>query len=86
MSDDDFEYFESSKKPRVINVRAIGAAGLTAIVVLTVVMAYVVYSQFRIDVPAKHIAVLTLKTGEDLENFVQNAFDQAGALMGAAAD
>ena len=31
-------------------------------------VAYFVYSQFRIDVPAKHFAVLTRKTGEDLKN------------------
>lgn len=32
------------------------------------IIAFVVYSQFRIDVPARHFAVLTRKTGEDLDN------------------
>ncbi|MCH8046275.1 MAG: SPFH domain-containing protein [Planctomycetes bacterium] len=37
--------------------------------------AYVVYSQFRIDVPARHFAVLTKKTGEDLDNHEELAPD-----------
>ena len=36
--------------------------------VLLIAAGYVGYTQFRIDVPAKHFAVLTTKTGEDLEN------------------
>jgi regulator of protease activity HflC (stomatin/prohibitin superfamily) len=32
------------------------------------VLAYIVYSQFRIDVPSMHIAVLTKKTGTDIQN------------------
>ena len=32
------------------------------------IIGYITYSQFRIDVPAMHFAVLTKKTGEDLEN------------------
>jgi len=32
------------------------------------IIGYIIYSQFRIDVPAMHFAVLTKKTGEDLEN------------------
>jgi regulator of protease activity HflC (stomatin/prohibitin superfamily) len=45
---------------------------LIALVVLSlligVVMLYSMYSAFRIDVPAMHIAVLTKKTGEDISN------------------
>ncbi len=33
--------------------------------------AYFVYSQFRIDVPSKHIAVLIRKTGEDIPNGIK---------------
>jgi len=38
-------------------------------------IAYIVYSQFRIDVPARHFAVLTKKTGEDLDNHQEIAPD-----------
>ena len=38
--------------------------------------AYIVYSQFRIDVPARHLAVLTKKTGEDLNNDQEVAPDE----------
>ncbi len=37
---------------------------------------YVVYTDFRIDVPAKHFAVLTKKSGEDLENHEEVAPDK----------
>jgi regulator of protease activity HflC (stomatin/prohibitin superfamily) len=43
---------------------------------LLVVAGYVVYTKFRIDVPAKHFAVLTTKTGEDLENDEEVAPDE----------
>ena len=33
-----------------------------------ILAAYFVYTEFRIDVPARHFAVLTKNTGEDLEN------------------
>ncbi len=77
MSDDDYDYISDSSLKRLPNLRRIGAAGLTLVVVLTVVMAYIVYTQFRIDVPAKHIAVLTLKTGDDLENSQEVAPDDS---------
>jgi regulator of protease activity HflC (stomatin/prohibitin superfamily) len=37
---------------------------------------YMVYTEFRIDVPAKHFAVLTKKTGENLENHEEVAPDK----------
>ena len=40
------------------------------------IIAYVVYTQFRIDVPAKHFAVLTRKTGEDVDNDQEVAPDE----------
>lgn len=43
---------------------------------LLCIIAYVVYSKFRIDVPARHFAVLSRKTGEDLENGEEIAPDE----------
>jgi hypothetical protein len=37
------------------------------ILILTL-FGYITYTQFRVDVPSKHIAVMTRKTGTDLEN------------------
>ena len=50
------------------NLRRWGAGIVLGGVLLLCLTAYFVYSQFRIDVPAKHFAVLTRKTGEDLHN------------------
>ncbi len=46
----------------------LGAAGLFFLAMLFAVGTYVAYSFFCINVPAKHIAVLTKKTGLDLKN------------------
>lgn len=43
-------------------------AAIAAAVFFGVIACYVVYDQFRIDVPAGHIAVLTKRTGTDLAN------------------
>jgi len=45
-----------------------GAAGLLFLFFAFAVATYVAYSFFCINVPAKHIAVLTKKTGKDLTN------------------
>ena len=45
-----------------------GVTGLIVGGLFLVICGYIVYSQFRIDVPAKHFAVLTKKTGIDLTN------------------
>ena len=37
-------------------------------IVLCGIFAYFAYTQFRIDIPAKHIGVLTRKTGIDIDN------------------
>lgn len=47
---------------------AILLGGLFAVLFVGLLTVYIVYSQFRIDVPAKHFAVLTKKTGDDLKN------------------
>ena len=68
--DDDYEYqFPSGSKSngRGPIARLLGA-GAGAIVLFALAAAWITYTQFRIDVPAKHFAVLTKKTGEDLEN------------------
>lgn len=52
------------------------AKGLVALAVGLVLFAYVSYTQFRIDVPAKHFAVLTRKTGEDIQNLEEVAPDE----------
>lgn len=51
------------------------AIGLFVLVVIIVVGAYVGYTKCRIDIPARHFAVLTTKTGEDLENYEEVAPD-----------
>lgn len=45
-----------------------GITGLFVGGLFLMIFGYVVYSQFRIDVPARHFAVLTRKTGNDLSN------------------
>jgi len=48
-----------------------GLAG--GLVLALVLFGYIVYTQFRIDVPSKHIAILIRKTGEDIPNQVEVA-------------
>lgn len=50
------------------NARKIGFAVLGVGIVVLLILLYWVYTMFRIDVPSGHIAVLTKRTGEDLEN------------------
>lgn len=50
------------------NIRKLGFIILAGFVAVTLLMFYWVYSQFRIDVQQGHIAVLTKKSGLDLEN------------------
>ncbi len=49
-------------------IRRFAPIALAVCVIALLAGAYIVYTQFRIDVPAKHFAVLTRKTGEDLKN------------------
>lgn len=49
--------------------------GLAGLFLLLVVSGYFAYTQCRIDVPAKHIAVLTRKTGTDIGNDQELAAD-----------
>lgn len=48
--------------------RKIGFIVVAGLVVFALIMGYWAYTQFRIDVPSGHIAVLTKRTGEDIEN------------------
>ena len=56
-------------------IRRAGSLMALALVPAALIAAYVVYSEFRIDVPAKNFAVLTKKTGENLENHEEVAPD-----------
>jgi regulator of protease activity HflC (stomatin/prohibitin superfamily) len=49
------------------------AGGLALALVL---FGYIVYTQFRIDVPSKHVAILIRKTGEDIPNHLEVAPDE----------
>ncbi len=59
----------SVRTPRMVVVLAVAAA-------LLIAAGYIGYTEFRIDVPAKHFAVLTTKTGENLENDEEVAPDK----------
>ncbi len=61
---DDFSRRQFRRPPRVPRLAVV----IGVIPVLLIAAAYVGYTKFRIDVPAKHFAVLTTKTGENLEN------------------
>ena len=58
---------EFAQRLRSASLRAAPIAAGCVILAL-ILMAYFVYTEFRINVPARHFAVLTKKTGEDLEN------------------
>jgi len=58
------------------NAGIFGAAAILLLVLGGLISLYVIYTQFRIDVPAKHIAVLTRKIGTDLENEMEIAPDE----------
>ena len=72
----DFEsdFFGRGSSRGMIRAISIIVAGIVPI--LAIAALYIVYSQFRIDVPAKHFAVLTTKTGEDLDNSEEIAPDE----------
>ena len=53
-----------------------GGKFIAFLVIFLGLMAYTIYTQFRIDVPAKHFAVITRKTGEDIENTQEIAPDE----------
>ena len=71
--DDDYDVnydFESNGGPSNRQGRFLLASMSTVIfvVIAGIIFAFVAYNWCRIDVPAKHIAVLTRKTGIDMEN------------------
>ena len=51
-----------------INLAALSLSGMAILVFAILIVGYSIYNFCRIDVPAKHIAVITTKTGIDLEN------------------
>ncbi len=51
-----------------INLAALSLTGMAILVFAILIVGYSIYNFCRIDVPAKHIAVITTKTGIDLEN------------------
>ena len=55
------------------------AYGLTGIIlagIILIALPFLIYTFFRISVPAEHIAVLTRKTGIDMENSSELAIDE----------
>jgi regulator of protease activity HflC (stomatin/prohibitin superfamily) len=50
------------------NVAALSASAIVFAIAALIIAAFLTYNFCRIDVPAKHIAVLTTKTGTDLAN------------------
>lgn len=59
-----------------INIAA-WSSGMTLMLVFgAVLFGYIAYTWFRIDVPAEHIAVLTKKTGMDIDNEQEIAPDE----------
>ncbi len=64
--------FDSIRELRFM-LRNVVLMGLAAILLICIPL--FIYTQCRIDVPARHFAVLTRKTGEDLENHEEVAPD-----------
>ena len=62
--------FNSGRLPAIF---AMSASMVTFGLIAFIVFAYLAYNFCRIDVPAKHIAVMTRKTGIDLENYEEIA-------------
>ena len=65
---DSFDEFRAGK--------SIGKIALIIALAIIPLIGFIVYTKFRIDVPARHFAVLTKKTGEDLENGEEIAPDE----------
>jgi regulator of protease activity HflC (stomatin/prohibitin superfamily) len=49
-------------------VRRASPGAAAVLVIAVIVLGWLIYTQFRIDVPSKHIAILIRKTGEDIAN------------------
>lgn len=61
----------------IVAIRRIGFGVALAAIPVLMVAGFLTYSQFRIDVPAMHLAVLTKKTGADITNEHEIAPDAA---------
>ena len=83
-SEDDFQDFEPSQDVQMAQLahRANklfrwGVPSILFLVTFAVLSIYVVYTQFRIDVPTRHMAILMRKTGDDLKNNQEIANDDS---------
>lgn len=82
MSDDDFRFDDDDDVPTAKlarttrNLFRFGVPSILFLATVLIVTGYVVYSKFRIDVPTRHMAILTKKTGEDLTNGKEFAVDE----------
>lgn len=65
-----YEYRDTAAK-----VRQIGGIFLIGAIIVVGIFAYFAYTQFRIDIPAAHMGVLTRKTGVDIDNNDEVASD-----------
>ncbi len=71
--DRDLDRFDDGSRARWL--RTWGPLMGVGVMLGAVLVAFIIYSKFRIDVPARHFAVLTKKTGQDLENHWEVAPD-----------
>lgn len=77
--DDNFPRATIVQRPqRKLPWGSLGGATLVMIATAAVVGGYITYSMFRIEVPIKHMAVLTRKVGEDMSNGMEIAPDVEG--------
>jgi regulator of protease activity HflC (stomatin/prohibitin superfamily) len=77
--EDIFPRAEIVKRPRrKMPWGSLGGATLVMIATALVVGGYITYSMFRIEVPIRHMAVLTRKVGEDMSNGMEIAPDVEG--------
>jgi len=72
--DDNSDYPRRGLRPRDVIVK-LGLSGIVFVAIALLITGYFIYTQCRIDVPAYHLAVLTKKTGENLENGQEAAPD-----------
>ncbi|MEZ6095905.1 MAG: SPFH domain-containing protein [Pirellulaceae bacterium] len=62
-------------RPRWASFLGLSAVGVVLLILLAPIVGFVGYNMCRVYVPAKHIAVLTKKTGKDLTNDQEIALD-----------
>lgn len=74
---DDYSGFPDQEPGQPLQRRSTlhAVKGIAALIVALGASSYIAYTQFRIDVPAKSFAVLTRKTGQDIDNLEEVAPD-----------